>query len=410
MGVKKALVGFDTPISLRTEDHLNRWSFAREIYQIATEGSETWPVRIGIYGDWGSGKTSILGFIESMAEKSGHVVVWFNPWEYSTSEQLWQGFINIIYDKLEQFGIKVPYDASQKVKTKDFISKLIQKLEGFTIKGSIVSWKISEISFLRKWASFGTGDLPSISKLLRGKRFIFLIDDLDRADPKLVPQILFVTIEILNLPGFSFILAFDPVVVGAILGEYHCGWENGLQFLEKIVEFPRWLPPPEQGALLSLALSEIHKNCPFVDLEAFKDVFNICPTNPRRLKLFIRQLRIFKEEIERYDPDEINWNILILINLLKAISPGMVHNFFDSEGNCKKIELLKIAKDEKRETKIAEVVTDLIKYDNSLEKCRNDIHKIIEHLINSTRFTSGQLLFQNTFLSERQPGNYLEGI
>jgi len=277
--------------------------------------------------------------------------------------------------------------------------------------GVPVSLDISGIPYLKSCISFGPGDLAHINELLPdGKRIIVLIDDLDRADPHIVPHLLFAVREMLDLPSFSFILAFDPKVLGEILGRYHPGWGNGINFLEKIIEFPRWLQPPRQDTLFLLANSEINNNCAFIDNQAFNDILNLCPANPRKLKLFIRQLSLFKGEVDRYDHDEINWNILILINLLKAISPGMVHNYFDSEDNCKKFELLKFTKEEeeeKRGSQIAEVVNSLITYDNSLEKERNEIQKIVEQLINSVRltgFTGGQFLFQHTFLTERPPG------
>lgn len=372
---------------------------------IATSSPEKWPVRIGIYGEWGSGKTSVLNFIQMMGEEHGHIVVKFNPWEYSTREQLWQEFINLIYNKLNYSGIKIPRRARQKIKN---FGRQVSEAFGHVklgMAGVPVSLDISGIPYLKSCISFGPGDLAHINELLPdGKRIIVLIDDLDRADPHIVPQLLFAVREMLGLQSFSFILAFDPKVLGEILGRYHPGWGNGINFLEKIIEFPRWLQPPKQDTLFLLANSEIKNNCAFIDNQAFKDILNLCPANPRKFKLFIRQLSLFKGEIERYDPDEINWNILILINLLKAISPGMVHNYFSSKDNCNEIESLKFAKLEIWEPKITDVVNILIKYDNLLEKDRNDIHKIVEQLINNTRITGGQLLFQHTFLIEQPPG------
>ena len=67
--------GFDSAAASRDQDHLNRWPFAREIYEVATNGPKDWSVRVGVYGEWGTGKTSVLKFIETLSQKDDHVVV-----------------------------------------------------------------------------------------------------------------------------------------------------------------------------------------------------------------------------------------------------------------------------------------------------------------------------------------------
>jgi hypothetical protein len=42
---------------------------------------------------------------------------------------------------------------------------------------------------------------------------IVFIDDLDRATPELLPKLLLSLREILDLPGFTFVLAFDNEIV-----------------------------------------------------------------------------------------------------------------------------------------------------------------------------------------------------
>jgi predicted KAP-like P-loop ATPase len=88
--------GFDAAVTRREDDQLNRWPFAREIYGIAT-GPRDWSVRVGIYGEWGTGKTSVLEFIAAMARRDGQIVIRFNPWEHSTKDALWRAFVLAIF-------------------------------------------------------------------------------------------------------------------------------------------------------------------------------------------------------------------------------------------------------------------------------------------------------------------------
>jgi predicted KAP-like P-loop ATPase len=94
--------GFDAAVSRREDDHLDRWPFAREIYGIATTGPKDWSVRLGVYGEWGTGKTSVLEFVADMAAKDRHVVIWFNPWQYGSKSELWRAFILTVFEGLER--------------------------------------------------------------------------------------------------------------------------------------------------------------------------------------------------------------------------------------------------------------------------------------------------------------------
>ncbi|MCK8498616.1 P-loop NTPase fold protein [Myxococcus fulvus] len=87
--------GFDSAVNLRTQDVLGRWRFAQEVLELLSSSPKEWSARVAIYGEWGSGKTSILNFIARMAEERGHVVVWFNPWGMPPST-IWRTFVSAV--------------------------------------------------------------------------------------------------------------------------------------------------------------------------------------------------------------------------------------------------------------------------------------------------------------------------
>ena len=62
------------------------------------ESSAT-PITIGVQGEWGSGKTSLLNTIrEDLCDKTGskHYAVWINTWEYSLLSNPDETLIKII--------------------------------------------------------------------------------------------------------------------------------------------------------------------------------------------------------------------------------------------------------------------------------------------------------------------------
>lgn len=313
--------GFDAAVDAKEDDTLNRWPFADEIYRIATTGPDEWSVRIGVYGEWGTGKTSVLKLLALMAERDGHILVWFNPWEYATRDSMWRAFVLSVYKDLNRVIGNVQGGA--KTKLKDWIGKsggIAAKVLAGTV--DLFSEKLGDASeagldFLKQYLAFGEKDIAQIRKLLGDRRIIVIVDDLDRTNPGLVPEMLFALKEIMDQPGFSFVTAFDPVVVGQVLGKYHPGFGNGLNFLEKIIDYPRWIPPPSDEGMLKLAESDISEYCPYVPIPALREVIPLLPKNPRAVRQYLRILALLQDQVKRHRADELNWPVILAANVIK---------------------------------------------------------------------------------------------
>ena len=59
----------------------------------------------------------------------------------------------------------------------------------------------------------------------------------------LLPKLLLSLREILDLPGFTFVLAFDNEIVADGLVTANSAWGDGDSFLDKILDFHYYLPP-----------------------------------------------------------------------------------------------------------------------------------------------------------------------
>lgn len=77
-----------------------------------------------------------------------------------------------------------------------------------------------------------------------------ILDDLDRADPRVVPELLLR--DLLELPQFSFLMPFDRGVVARTLTEHHKAWRDPDRFLEKIFDYQIALPEPSPSARLRM--------------------------------------------------------------------------------------------------------------------------------------------------------------
>lgn len=331
--------GFDASASCREHDHLNRWPFAQEIYGIATTGSKEWSVRVGIYGEWGTGKTSVLNFIARMANADGHVAVRFNPWEYSDSRALWHAFVASLDSEFQKHAPKwEPYDWGR---WKNPVWKLIDRIRkklNLPTGSQRVTLPVLGIELLRDFCAYSRKDLQRLLIKAQPTRVLILIDDLDRTSATVVPEIFFALKEVMDIPGVAFICAFDPEVVGEVLKERHPGLGDGLKFLEKIIDYPRCLPVPTAEGLMNLALADAKESCDYIPVTALRDAVPLLPANPRAVRQFIRILALLLPQIERHYPTELRWPTILAANVLKVRHPRLAHPLLNDDDFWKTIE------------------------------------------------------------------------
>lgn len=108
-----------TPEIGNSPDFLDLRTRLAAVYDILRHRHTRCPITVGIYGDWGSGKTSAMRWLETRLhewnaqtpEERGEVTdkktqkvtasahpivhpVWFDPWKYHTKEEVWRGIIS----------------------------------------------------------------------------------------------------------------------------------------------------------------------------------------------------------------------------------------------------------------------------------------------------------------------------
>ena len=331
-GHRQTGAGYDSPVSKREEDQLDRWRFASEILDIVRDAPRDWSVRLGVYGKWGEGKTSVLRFLEGMATSEGHIVLWFNPWAARDRNELWIEFASRLMDRMDE--AKIAVEGVFKPKWKALWHKLTEPFgEGreraadfHDYARALVGGSLSALGNLLR---IDGATLANIHAALGEKRVIVLIDDLDRTDPRLIPHLLLTLREMLDIPGFAFVLAFDADMVAKALREYHSAWATGFEFLEKIVDFPMYLPEPSAQQRKRLLLRELERGCEFIDQPMLDEVDDLLPYNPRKLKLLLRNLSVLKGQVERHDMDELDWLSILVSQLVGLESESFLQQFLN---------------------------------------------------------------------------------
>jgi len=313
----------DNAINKIAEDSLQFRIYAETLEEII--GSSQTPLSVGLYGEWGSGKTSLMGLIQNLLERRKDIkTVWFDAWKFDKAHDLRIALIQTILKKMEN-----DQDIKEEIKTK--AKNLMSRVNWFGLGKatiSIMAQVLSPyISFLPVLAQLlaknksATMDLakleikdflkePDEKKTLEligefedefkkmtqeyvGKtgRLVVFVDDLDRCIPEKAIDILEAIKLFLNVPSSVFIVAADQnVIINGIMqkyGEKSTDW--GRNYLEKIVQVPFRLPPLSKEVITKHFIQNLETS------DAIKNYASILAEvgdNPRKIKRLLNTFEL----------------------------------------------------------------------------------------------------------------------
>jgi hypothetical protein len=315
--------GYDSAQRLKKDDDLGRWRFAAEIADVIRSTPADWSARIGIFGKWGEGKSTILHFLEEMLKPEGNIVFYFTPWGVQELDELWEEFGTALLDALEEEKLEVELPG------KGTIRRLREKVAATglpdLVQGGMELWGKDKLykgalGFVGKWLKPDGEQVKKIRAKLGDKRVVVFIDDLDRATPELLPKLLLSLREILDLPGFTFVLAFDNEIVADGLITANKAWGDGDNFLDKILDFHYYLPTVSKAAKRLLLKNMLDRYAKFVPLVSVDAVEHLLPDNPRKLKRLVRGLVALQPQLIRHRADELNWVEIWLAEMIRQES------------------------------------------------------------------------------------------
>lgn len=316
---------------------------------IAAKRTRT-PLTIGIHGEWGTGKTTLMRAIEEQlrgtrvwtgrrrkeVERSPFLnpgedesiyrpcrTVWFNAWKYSRQEALFVALVEAILSQMRRDGFihelyaELARPDQPKMKVAEAVISTLSQV--FTLgQIEIDLTRFQTESRFKTHMAFLDEFQEVFDRLLRwyvvrdwkderevddqkGVLVIF-VDDLDRCLPDKTVQVLETIKLMLGKPGTIFILgASRRVVQAAVQAHYQLQKFEDVSsqdYLDKIVQLRFDLPPvrPERMEEFIRQFREWEKPDPL--LVNLPLVTEGVPTNPRRVKTFINYL-------------ELHWGLLV---------------------------------------------------------------------------------------------------
>ena len=237
----------DLPIAKLEEDGLNRGSFAESLAKTLVQYSFPSSLTIGLYGEWGSGKTSLLNMVFENVERidDGVVVLRFNPWLCSDPKQLVTQFF-----KQMATAIKLKKRAADKAwELINQYADILGATSVIPVAGEIVAaftkvlTKKAEEETKERTNDLQESKNQIIKKLKDEKiKIIVSIDDIDRLSEEEIVAVFQLVKSLADFPNTIYVLAFDYDVVVRALGKVQHG--DGKEYLEKIVQVPFEIPVP----------------------------------------------------------------------------------------------------------------------------------------------------------------------
>ena len=313
-----------------------------------------------------------MQFVETLAQREGLICFWINPSEARDVDSLWDLLLRRFLDALDAEGLLIA-----EVRRRHFWRSSTKLLPPIQQVASLNEYSKAFVGAskeaLAQWLKPGGKQITALRNQLHARRIVVFVDDLDRADPRLVPSLLLGLREVLDLSGFCFVLGFDEEIVASSLTAANAAWKDGKAFLDKIIDFRFNLETPDSRSNFQLLAHHLRAVCPWMDLKVIEDNAEVLPSNPRLLKTLVRNLLSLSGLARRHNHDEFQWPDFFFGQIVKLESPTFLRQFLAVEGNAELIQTgiaLGVAKTKSTslEEKIETAVEPFVGKDDRLRK------------------------------------------
>lgn len=247
----------DKPIVRSEEDKLGRKSFSKSLAEAINRYTSKDSLVVGLFGKWGTGKTSIVNMI--LEDLDNFVLVHFSPWNYSSQSDLINIFFNVLRQSLSTNNHIQDNQALGETLLQ--YSKAVKSLSLIPIVGEPISNLLQIILEMKGESLTKPQSLEEIRKTLENelikidKKIIIVIDDIDRLTHQQIRDIFQLVKQVANFPNIVYLLSMDRDIVCEALN--HVQQINGHEYLDKIIQIPIEVPKLRKIKLENVLLSKL---------------------------------------------------------------------------------------------------------------------------------------------------------
>jgi predicted KAP-like P-loop ATPase len=333
-----------------TDDQLGFKAYRNTLVGVIRQADT--PITIGIFGKWGSGKTSLMRMVQKDLgqQVEGAIqaqTVWFDAWKYDKEDVLWRALLlsaleamrppedqedqelnqelddlqTSLYrnvDREETGSLEFDWHEAAKGTLKlglTFLPLVPQFMEQFSdskktgptkdaVDNLVKTFKRERVKIHRDQVQFLEQFQDRFSKLIKSRlpseqRLVVFIDDLDRCLPEKAIEILEAIKLFLDAKQCVFVVGVERrIIEKGIKVKYRSfltdNEEDGIpisgdEYLEKIVQIPFHLPPLETPNIKQFVQERMGEDA---DAESIAEILSEgMEANPRKIK---RVLNVFR--------------------------------------------------------------------------------------------------------------------
>jgi hypothetical protein len=330
------------------KDLLDFDSYVEALQELIVHPDTETPLTLGVFGRWGTGKTTLMRMLERALRAEGIATVWFNAWQYGKEDELWAAFLQSILNRMEaqlslfyrlSFRLGLLFRRVEWRSVPGFLAQLLFKIlivsiplllvgpvteqldpeaetlvraGGGLTTAALAVWVVikpfveavrenvtldlsplqqtsdyqEHIAFLDRFREHFEDVVQSLPQ--RGKkRLCVFIDDLDRCSPERTLEVLDAIKLFVDIKGCVYVLGLDlDIVQKAVATKYKDDPLAQKEYLGKIIQLPFQLPPLTRDEMEAF-LRELDLQLPGGCDEVFVKGLVV---NPREVK---RSINIF---------------------------------------------------------------------------------------------------------------------
>ncbi|WP_085637501.1 MULTISPECIES: KAP family NTPase [unclassified Pseudomonas] len=350
----------DRPINNAEADALDRGPFIASLIKalVHTEWNAEGEVTrratgfvIGLTGEWGLGKSSILNLLSTELKKlDGVVVATLNPWLFKGRDELLQAYFSSLREALGRSNSErireVQIQLERYKASIEFAGTSVAAIiDIFGSGGATTLWGKCIAKILKTLPKPKDLSANQERKKLEAKLakanvpVVVLIDELDRVEDDEVRAVAQLVKAVGDIRGISYLVAYDPDRVAQALGRGNDPTERkqtGESYIEKIIQFPISLRPlfaDDVKALINNSLRINRIKLPDIkepyQEEIIQQIIQAART-PREIKRLVGAFAVLEEivrgEICPYDVLGYSWLITkapavrdLIVNNLEAV-------------------------------------------------------------------------------------------
>lgn len=324
----------DQPIERPSEDRFGVDPFARALAASVRKMQSPQGSVIGLNGPWGSGKSSAVNLckhhLADAVKANELVIIDFACWWFRGEDALALAFFRELYAGLgpslgDKVRKKLPKLGARLLRAGALVGK-VAEAAGAVIAGGIAEKGMEWLAGLIEQDESVETLHAELSKALREqkKRFLIVIDDIDRLSPDEALLIFRLVKSVGRLPNVMYLLVYDRPLAERIVSERYPS--EGPHYLEKIVQAAFELPDPSALDVQQHLLSQIEAICGApaeADMVRFMNIFyeGISPAmrTPRDVTRFTNSLTVswptVAGEVDRAD--------FLALEMLRLLHPAI---------------------------------------------------------------------------------------